>query len=58
LRDWLLGLGVPHVVMEATPVYWKPVYYLLEDDFELLLVNAQQVPGLRRLLESSGLPTA
>ena len=34
--------------MEATGVYWKPVYYLLEDDFELLLVNAQHikhVPG-------------
>jgi transposase len=44
LRDWLPGLGVTHVVMEATPVYWKPVY-LLEDDFELLLVNAQQVQG-------------
>src|SRR2546430_14691818 len=42
-RDWLLGLGVTHVAMEATGVYWKPVYYLLEDDFELLLVNAQHV---------------
>jgi transposase len=34
--------------MEATGVYWKPVRYLLEDDFELLLVNAahvKQVPG-------------
>jgi transposase len=29
--------------MEDTGVYWKPVYYLLEDDFELLLVNAQHV---------------
>ena len=43
LRDWLKGLGVTHVAMEATGVYWKPVYYLLEDDFELLLVNAQHV---------------
>ena len=50
LRDWLKGLGVTHVAMEATGVYWKPVYYLLEDDFELLLVNAQHVkhvPGRR-----------
>ncbi len=39
LRDWLKGLGVTHVAMEATGVYWKPVYYLLEDDFELLLVQ-------------------
>jgi transposase len=40
LRDWPKGLGVTHVAMEATGVYWKPVYYLLEDDFELWLVNA------------------
>jgi transposase len=48
LRDWLTGLGVTHVAMEATGVYWKPVYSLLEDDFELWLVNAQHaknVPG-------------
>jgi transposase len=42
LRGWLKGLGVIHVAMEATGVYWRPVYYLLEGDFELLLVNAQQ----------------
>ena len=46
LRDWLKGLGVTHVAMEATGVYWKPVYYVLEDDFELLLVNAQHVKNL------------
>lgn len=48
LRDWLAGLGVSDVAMEATGVYWKPVYYALEDDFELLLVNAahaKNVPG-------------
>src|SRR5215217_7058353 len=44
LRDWLQGLGVTHVAMEATGVYWKPVYYLLEDDFELWLVRASFVP--------------
>jgi transposase len=27
LRDWLKGLGVSHVTMEATGIYWKPVYY-------------------------------
>jgi transposase len=43
LRDWLKGLGVMHVAIESTGVYWKCVYYLLEDDFELLLVNAQHV---------------
>ena len=46
LRDWLKGLGVTHVAMEATGVYWKPVYYLLEDDFELWLVNAQHVKNV------------
>jgi len=46
MRDWLKQLGVTHVAMEATGVYWKPVYYALEDDFELLLVNAQHVKNV------------
>jgi transposase len=46
LGDWLKGLGVSHVAMEAAGVYWKPVYYLLEDDFELLLVDAQHVKNV------------
>lgn len=48
LRDWLSSAGVTHVAMESTGVYWKPVYYVLEEDFELLLVNAahiKHVPG-------------
>jgi len=48
LSDWLLSLGVTHVAMESTGVYWKPVYNLLEDLFTLLLANAahlKQVPG-------------
>jgi transposase len=48
LADWLAALGVTHVAMESTGVYWKPVYHLLEGRFELLLVNAQhikRVPG-------------
>lgn len=48
LRDWLAERRVTQVAMEATGVYWKPVWYVLEDDFELLLVNARhvkQVPG-------------
>ena len=40
LRDWLAVHGVTHVALESTGVYWKCVYYVLEDDFELLLVNA------------------
>jgi transposase len=48
LRDWLKGHGVTHVAMESTGVYWKCVYYMLEDEFDLLLVNAthiKHVPG-------------
>ena len=48
LADWLAAHGVKHVVMEATGDYWKPVWHLLEEDFELMLVNARhvkQVPG-------------
>jgi transposase len=48
LRDWLISLGVTHVAMESTGVYWKAPYYMLEDHFEMLLVNAahlKHVPG-------------
>jgi transposase len=48
LRDWLTAHRVTQVTMEATGVYWKPVWAVLEDEFELLLVNARhvkQVPG-------------
>ena len=39
LRDWLQAYGVTHVALESTGVYWKPVYYMLEDAFTLLLIN-------------------
>ncbi len=48
LSDWLSAAGCTHVAMESTGVYWKPVYYILEGNFELLVVNARdikQVPG-------------
>ncbi len=31
LREWLQAYGVTHVALESTGVYWKPVYYVLED---------------------------
>jgi transposase len=43
LADWLMGHEVTHVAMEATGVYWKPVWHLLEGQFERLLANAQHV---------------
>ncbi len=48
LRDWLQSYGVTLVGMESTGIYWRPVYYLLEDDFTCWLLNAQHlrnVPG-------------
>jgi transposase len=48
LRDWLGAHRVTQVAMEATGVYWKPVWAILEDEYQLLLVNARhvkQVPG-------------
>jgi transposase len=48
LRDWLAAYRVTDVAMESTGVYWKPVYYVLEDACTLLLANAAhmaQVPG-------------
>lgn len=48
LADWLEGFGVEHVAMEATGVYWKPVWHVLEGHFELVLANAahvKNVPG-------------
>ncbi len=43
LRDWLICQGVTLVVMEATSAYWKPPFYLLEDDIECWVVNARDV---------------
>jgi transposase len=48
LADWLASWRITRVGMEATGVYWKPVYYALEDTFETWLLNAQHlknVPG-------------
>jgi transposase len=48
LADWLGGLGVTLVGMEASGVYWKPVFYVLERRFDCWLLNAQHlhnVPG-------------
>jgi transposase len=48
LADWLDSFGVEHVGMEATGVYWKPVWHVLEGHFDLVLANAahvKNVPG-------------
>ena len=46
LSDWLLGAGVTHVAMESTGEYWKPIYNILENLFEILLVNAQHIKAV------------
>lgn len=48
LSDWLTAGACTHVAMESTGEFWKPIWNLLEGNFELLLVNAQhikRVPG-------------
>lgn len=48
LADWLSSHGCKHAVMEATGVYWKPVWHVLEDSVALVLANAahvKNVPG-------------
>ncbi len=49
LSEWLSSQGSTHIVMEATGVYWKPVWHILSDgEFELVLANAahvKNVPG-------------
>lgn len=48
MKDWLIEQGVTLVGMEATGVYWKPVFYVLEDAMDCWLLNARHmkaVPG-------------
>jgi transposase len=48
LAEWLAKASVTHVAMESTGVFWKPVWNILEERFEIVLVNARhikQVPG-------------
>src|SRR2546427_12921614 len=46
LADWLTSAGCTHVAMESTGVYWRPIWNLLEGQFELLLVNAQHIKAV------------
>lgn len=48
LSEWLAERGVTHVAMEATGVYWRPVWHVLDGNFDLVLANAmhiKNVPG-------------
>jgi transposase len=46
LRDHLLAARVTLVVIEATSDYWKPFYYVLAGELNVILVNARQVKNL------------
>jgi transposase len=46
LRDWLMESGVTLVAMESTGVYWKPVYEMLEDHFDVMVANARHIKNV------------
>jgi transposase len=46
LADWLTTQGVTHVAMEATGVYWKPVWHVLEQHVTLVLANAMHIRNI------------
>jgi transposase len=56
LADWLRETGCTHVAMEATGVYWKPVWHMLDGEFELVLANPahiRNVPGRKSELNDA-----
>ena len=46
LSDWLKTNKVTHVAMESTGVYWKPIFNILEEHFEVILVNARHIKNV------------
>jgi transposase len=46
LRDWCKTEGVTHIAMESTGIYWKPLFNILEEDFEIILVNARHIKNV------------
>jgi transposase len=46
LTDWISGHGCTHVAMEATGIYWRPVWHVLEGTVELVLANAQHIKNV------------
>jgi len=56
LKGWLSEKGITHVAMESTGPYWKPVFNVLEDSFEVILANARHiknVPGRKTDVKDS-----
>lgn len=46
MRDWLKEKKITHIAMESTGIYWKPIYNILEEDFEIILVNARHIKNV------------
>ena len=58
LQDWLNTHFITNVAMQATGVYWKPVWHILESSFELLLANPAHIEKSRfgrRIVQSEPL---
>jgi transposase len=56
MRAWFEQLGITHVGMEGTGIYWVPVYEVLEDGFEVIVGNAhhiKNVPGRKSDVKDS-----
>jgi len=47
MRDWPVACGVTLAGMESTSSYWKPVFYALEDDLGVWLLNAYHLQAVR-----------
>lgn len=46
LAKWLKSFGIKHVAVESTGIYWKPIFNVFENDFDVILVNAQHVKNV------------
>jgi transposase len=46
LSEWMKEYGVTAVAMESTGIYWKPIFNILEDDFDIVLANAQHIKNV------------
>ena len=47
ISEWLRDCGITTVAMEATGIYWKPLFFKLEaDGFDVQLVNAREVKNI------------
>jgi len=46
MRNWLKEKKITHVAMESTGVYWKPIFNILEENFDIILVNARHIKNV------------